>query len=245
MRRARAGACRKADARRKPRGRGGARLAVRPAGRHQGSRRCRRGAHDLWLADLPPPRADDLAPGGGADRAQGRHRHRQVEHAGIRRRRLDLQRGVRPHPQSVEHGADLGRLDRRRCRRARCRRDMARTRLRPWRKPASPRHLLLGRRLAAVARPGHARYLQQSVLAALGPGADGTHRRRCGAVSRRHGGPVPARSSDLRGAASIVRRRRAASRSWARSSRRPRPISATSSRRFSPCGRSISWSIGS
>ena len=39
---------------------------------------------------------DAFAPGGGTDRAQGRHRHRKVEHAGIRRRRLDLQRGVRP-----------------------------------------------------------------------------------------------------------------------------------------------------
>ena len=48
-----------------------------------------------------------LASGGRAHRAQGRHRHRQVEHAGVRRRRLDLQRGVRAHAQPLEHGADL------------------------------------------------------------------------------------------------------------------------------------------
>ena len=76
------------------------------------------------------------------------------------RRRFDVQRGVRPHPQSMEHGADLGRLDRRRRRRARCRRGLARARLRPRGKPAPARHLLRGRRLAAVARPGHARYFK-------------------------------------------------------------------------------------
>ncbi len=36
------------------------------------------------------------------------------KHAGIRRRRLDLQRSVWPHPQSLEHLAHLRRLDRRR-----------------------------------------------------------------------------------------------------------------------------------
>ena len=89
-------------------------MARRPAGRHQGSRRCRRRAHHLRLADLQGPCAEDLAPRGRAHRAQGRHRHRQVEHAGVRRRRLDLQRGVRAHAQSLEHSAHARRLDRRR-----------------------------------------------------------------------------------------------------------------------------------
>ena len=112
--RARARARPAPDARRRPRGRGRARMARRPARRHQGPRRCRRRAHDLRFADLQGSRAEDLSSRGRAHRAQGRHRHRQVEHAGIRRRRLDLQRGVRAHLQSLEHGADIRRLDRRR-----------------------------------------------------------------------------------------------------------------------------------
>ena len=54
---------------------------------------------------------------------------------------------------------------------------------------APARHLLLGRRAAAVARPGDARHLEQSLLAAVGAGPDGAHGGRSGAVPRRHGGP--------------------------------------------------------
>ena len=145
-----------------------------------------------------------VAPGGGAHRAQGRHRHRQVEHAGIRRRRLHLQRGVRAHAQPLEHGADIGRLDGRRSGSARCRRGVAGARLRSCGKPAPSRHLLLGRGLAALGRPRHPRHLQQPVRSALRAGADGAHRGRRGAVSRRHDGIVPARSPHLRGAAPVV-----------------------------------------
>ena len=50
----------------------------------------------------------------------------------------DVQRGVRPHPQPMEHGADTGRLDGRRRRRARGRRGMARTWFRSCGKPTTP-----------------------------------------------------------------------------------------------------------
>ena len=43
--------------------------------------------------------------------------------------------------------------------------------------------------------------VQQSVRAAVGAGTDGAHRGRRGAVPRHHGGPLPARSDDLRRAA--------------------------------------------
>ena len=180
-------------------------MARRSARRHQGPGRCRRRAHHLRLADLQGSRAEDLPSRGRAHRAQGRHRHRQVEHAGIRRRRLDLQRGVRAHAQSLEYGADIRRLDGRRGGSARRRRGLAGARLRSRRKPAPSRHLLLGRGLAALGRTRHARHLQQSVRAALRAGADGAHRGGCGAVSRRHDGLVPARSPHLRGAAPVVR----------------------------------------
>ena len=102
---------------------------------------------------------------------------RQVEHAGVRRRRQHLQRGVRPHAQSLEHLAHLRRLDRRRRGVAGDRRGLAGARLRPWRLAAPARHLLLGRRHPAVARPRDARHVEQSLVAAVGAGADGAQRR--------------------------------------------------------------------
>ena len=100
-------------------------------------------------------------PRGRAHRAQGRHRHRQVEHAGVRRRRHHLQRGVRPHAQSLEHIAHLRRLHRRRRGRAGDRRGLAGARHRPCRQPAPARHLLLGRGPPALGGPRHARDGQQ------------------------------------------------------------------------------------
>ena len=95
----------------------------------QGGAACEASGEAGWLAGLPvsikdltdvagvrttygsPLFADhvpaQVAPAGRAHRAQGRHRDGQVEHAGIRRRRQHLQRGVRPHAQSLEHLADL------------------------------------------------------------------------------------------------------------------------------------------
>ena len=131
---------------------------ARPAGLDQGPDRCRGRAHHLRLAALRRSRAGDIAPAGRAHRAQGRHRDGQVEHAGIRRRRQHLQRGLRPHAQSLEHLADLGRLDRRRRGVGGDRRGLAGAGHRPWRLAARPGQPLLGRGPAAVARPGDARH---------------------------------------------------------------------------------------
>ena len=204
---------------------------------------------------------------------------RQVQHAGVRRRRQHLQRSVRPHAQSLEHLAHLRRLDRRRRGLAGDRRGLAGARLRPWRLAAPARHLLLGRRHPPVARPRDARHLEQSLVAAVGAGADGAQRRRPRAVPRHHGGLLPARSHDLRCARRVVQRRRraargaearrlhrrlrrqvrrstarsarsaprwrGASRSWAASSRKPRPTSAQSTRCSWRCAASSSSSTAS
>ena len=180
--------------RRSLRSRRRSRLARRPAGLDQGPDRRRRRAHDLRLADLRRPRAGQVPSAGRAHRAQGRHRDGQVQHARVRRRRQHLQRGVRPHAQSLEHLADLRRLDRRRLGLGGDRRGLAGARHRPWRLAAPARHLLLDRRHPPVGRPGDARHVEQSLLAAVGAGADGAQRRRPGAVPRHHGGLLSAGS---------------------------------------------------
>ena len=182
------------------------RLARGTARRHQGPDRRRRRAHDLRLADLQGSRAGSVASGRRAHRGQGRHRHRQVEHARVRRRRLDVQRGVRAHDQSLEHGADLRRLDRRRCGGAGRRRGVAGPGHGSCRQPAAAGDLLLRRRPASVARPRDARCAQQSVCAAVGAGSDGAQRPRPGAVPRCDGGLLPARSPHLRRAGRFVLR---------------------------------------
>ena len=116
-----------------------------------------------FFADHVPAKSH---PAGRAHRAQGRRRRRQVQHAGVRRRRQHLQRSLRPHAQSLEHVADLRRLDRRRRGVAGDRRGLAGARLGPWRLAAPARHLLLGGRPAPVARPRDARHLEQSLVAA-------------------------------------------------------------------------------
>ena len=131
---------------------------ARPAGLDQGPDRCRGRAHHLRLADLRRSCAGQVASAGRAHRAQGRHRDGQVEHAGIRRRRQHLQRGVRPHAQSLEHLAHLRRLDRRRRGVGGDRRGLAGAGHRPWRLAAPARHLLLGGRPPAVAGPRDARH---------------------------------------------------------------------------------------
>ena len=85
---------------------------------------------------------------------KGGDRDGQVEHARVRCRRQHLQRGVRPHAQSLEHLADLRRLDRRRFGVGGDRRGLAGARLRPRRLAAPARHLLLDRRHPAVGRAG-------------------------------------------------------------------------------------------
>ena len=172
----------------------------------QGPDRCRGRAHNVWLADLPRSRAGEIASGGGTHRAQGRDRHRQVEHAGVRRRWQHVQRGVRPHAQSVEHVADLRRLHRWRRRRTGNRRGLARARFRPRRIAAAACDVLFGGGHPALTRTRHARHVQQSVFAAVGAGTDGAQRSRPCAVPRHDGGAVPARSADLRCAGAVVRR---------------------------------------
>ena len=115
------------------------RLAGRPAGLDQGPDRRRRRAHDLRLAFVRRPCAGQVPSAGRAHRAQGRRGRRQVQHAGVRRRRQHLQRSVRPHAQSLEHVADLRRLDRRRRGVAGDRRGLAGARLGPWRLAAPAR----------------------------------------------------------------------------------------------------------
>ena len=90
---------------------------ARPARRHadpdQGPRERRGRALDAGLADLRRPHPGEIRHPGGTSRGRRWHRLRDVEHAGIRRRRQHLQRGVRRDAQSVEH-----RRARRRARRA-------------------------------------------------------------------------------------------------------------------------------
>jgi amidase len=156
------------------------------------------GAHHLWLAALRRSRAGKIAPARGAHRAQGRHRNGQVEHAGIRCGRQHLQRGLRPDAQSLEHLADLGRLDRRRRGVGRVRRGLAGAGHRPWRLVARPGQPLLCRGSAAVAGARDTRHRVQSLEPALSAGADGTQCGRPGAVSRHDGGLLPARPADFR-----------------------------------------------
>ena len=59
--------------------------------------------------------------------------------------------------------------------------------------------------------------VEQSLVAAVGAGADGAQRRRPGAVPRHHGGLLPARPADLRRAGGVVQRR-----AWPSRSRRKR-----------------------
>ena len=147
-------------------------------------------------------------PAGRAHRAQGRHRHRQVEHAGVRRRRQHLQRGVRPHAQSLEHLADLRRLDRRRRGVAGDRRGLAGARLRPWRLAAPARHLLLGRGPAAVAGPRDARHSNNlfSPLSVQGPMARNVAD--LALFLDTMAGLCPQDPHDLRRAGRVVQRRR-------------------------------------
>jgi amidase len=112
----------------------------------------------------------------------------------IRCRRQHLQRGLRQNAQSLEYGADLGRLDRRRRGIGRDRRGLAGAGQRPWRLAARPGQPLLRRWHTAIARPSDTGHREQSVEPALGAGANGSQCRRFGAVSRCNGGLLPAAS---------------------------------------------------
>ena len=121
---------------------------------------CRsRGVRTTWgspiYADHVPPRSDLMIedPGGA-----GRHRHRQVQHARVRRRRQHLQRGVRQDPQPVgTWKKTCGRLLRRLVDGVGDRPGVARHGLGPRRQPADSRELLQRLRHAPEPGPGRPR----------------------------------------------------------------------------------------
>ena len=101
---------------------------------------------------------DHVPDGGHAARrapAPGRRdRHRQDEHAGVRRRLADVQRRLRRHPQPVRPRAHARRRQRRRGGRGRRRDAPVRRRLRPRRERPQPGRVLQPRRPAPLAGPG-------------------------------------------------------------------------------------------
>ena len=109
-----------ADARgraaRRRRGRRGraARRPARAADRGQGPRGHRGDADDLRLAAVRRARAGGRLAAGRAPARRGRDRDRQDEHARVRRRVADVQRGLRGDAQPVGPVADAGRVQRRR-----------------------------------------------------------------------------------------------------------------------------------
>ena len=176
----------KADESAGPRRHAGA--AARAAGRAQGPRQHRGDPDDVRLALLPRLRA-----------RQGRdHRHphpsrgcdhaRQDEHAGVRRRVSDVQRGVRCHAQPLRPREDGGRQQRRRGLRAHDGHGADRRRQRHRGLAAQPRGVLQRRRLPPVARPRGAR--RRLVVAAVRLRADGPHGRRRRALPQRDRRPV-------------------------------------------------------
>ena len=133
------------------------------------------------------------------ERLQGgrRHHDRQDQHAGVRRRLADVQRGLRPHAEPVRPDQDVRRLERRRRGRARLRHGPDRRRQRHGRLAAQPGELLQRRRLPAR-RPAACPTWPSELgwVAALRRGADGAHGggRRAAAVAR-WPGPIRARRS--------------------------------------------------
>ena len=112
--------------------------------------------------------------------ARGRRHHpRQDQLSRVRRRRQHVQRGVRPHAQSVGPDEERRRIDRRRRRGARHRHDRARRRHRPRRLAAHSRVVLRPGRAAPVGRPGADLADRLGVGHAAGDRADGAHRRGC------------------------------------------------------------------
>ena len=101
LRRAGAGPCR----------RGGSPIGiVGIADRREGPDRGRGRPYHPRIADLRRQRAGALRHRRRAPRGARRRRGRQVEHAGVRGRRPDLQRGVRPDPKPVGHEPDVRRV---------------------------------------------------------------------------------------------------------------------------------------
>ena len=151
--------------------------------------RCTQGS-PIYANHIP----DEVRRSGRASRSRRRHRLRDVEHAGIRRRRQHLQRGVRQDAQSVEHVALGGRLLGRRGGRACDRHGVARARLRHGRQPAQSGELQRHRRLPAEHRARRAHAERRDRHEPRPAGADGAQRRGRGAAARRDERRGPARS---------------------------------------------------
>ena len=162
-----------------------ARPPPRATDRRQGCDPDRRHPHHLRLATLQGLRADRGCRSGAPPQSRRRHRACQDQHAGIRRRRQHQQRAVRADPQSVEPGAEPGRL----VRRLGCRRRRPHVADRAWHRfrllDPHTRGVLRHRRHSRDAGP----YAEPSAALAVGSGsgarAAGAGRRGCGALSRR------------------------------------------------------------
>ncbi len=113
-------------------------------------------------------------------RAGRRRDHRQDEHAGVRRRLADVQRGLRRHAQPVRPHQDARRVERRRRGGGRRRHDPVRRRLRPRRERPQPGRVLRPLRACAPRPAG---------FPTTAPATRGT-RSRCSARS-------PARPQDV------------------------------------------------
>ncbi len=165
----------------------GHRDSPRPADRPQGPRADGGHSNDARLADLRGLGARGVV-AVRRTRSGGRRGHaRQDEHARVRRRLADLQRGVRRHPEPLRPDEDLRRLERRRRRGARVRHGPARGRERHGRLAAQPGLVLQRRRLSAVSRAGADLAVAGSLVAAQRRGPSRPHRRRRGVAARRHG----------------------------------------------------------
>ena len=86
------------------------RPAARPADDDQGHARDRRAPHDRRRADARGARAGARRDGGRARARRGRGDLRQDQHAALRRRRADLQPGLRRHQQSLGSRAHVRRV---------------------------------------------------------------------------------------------------------------------------------------
>ena len=163
-----------------------------------------------------------------ASRSGRRHRLRDVEHAGIRRRRQHLQRGVRRDAQSMEHVALGGGLvGRRRGRRWRPAWRGSRT-APTWAAPcAIPRASAASSACGRASAASRGRRRRTSIRTLSAAGTDGAQRRGHGAAARRDAAARTAARSVVAAAARKVLSRRRRARAGGRSASPGRPISAS------------------
>ena len=162
-----------------------ARTAARPTGRAQGSDRNRRHPDDLRFSPVSGLRARARRDPGRADRESGRDRHRQNQHARIRRGFADVQHDLRLDQKSLRSGQDLRRIERRSRGQPRLRNGRARLGNRYGRIAAKSRGILRsgGASPGAGTGSGGGRLVQAERVR-----SDGPHGRRCRAAVERDGG---------------------------------------------------------